>query len=444
LTALWRRWPLPRRVADMRLSLWILALFGVAVAVALGLSMQAGTVTVFVAPYRLDMSLNLVVIVLVCGFALLYAALRGLFSMFELPAQARRWRIQQRERSAQQALLNAMLLWMTGRFLRSRKAALQGLNQVDNLLERAVSTQHSALALMRSLLHLLAAESAHALRDSAARELHFQQALAPDDAQRVSQKQELRDAVYLNAARWALHDRDSHKAQQWLNQLPQGTARRTMSLRLRLKADRLSQHHLPALETARLLAKHGAFSAAAARSLVRGLAIASLDDCHDSSQLQTTWKLLQPEERLMPELALHAAQCVLKVQGDPQLALQWLLPVWHHLTDQNNVMLSSQRERMVIVLATALQQVEPDSEWLARIEQARLNNPRHLELQYLSGMICLRHGLWGKAQQMLEQVAPRLAGSELQHQAWRALAELAEHKGDTAQALACWKLSAKV
>lgn len=428
----------------MRLALWLLGLFGVAVAVALGLSMQVGTVTVFVAPYRLDMSLNLVVIALLCGFALLYAALRGLFRMFELPSQARRWRTQQRERSAQQALLNAMLLWMTGRFLRSRKAALQGLNQVDHLLTQAAASQQSALAMMRSLLHLLAAESAHALRDNAARELHFQQALSIEAGPRVSQKQELRDAVYLNAARWALHDRDNLKAQQWLNQLPQGTARRTLSLRLRLKADRLSQQHLPALETARLLAKHGAFSSAAARSLVRGLAMASLDDCHDSSQLQTTWKLLQADERVMPELALHAAQCVLKVQGDPQLALQWLLPVWQQLADPTEVLHQSQRERMVIVLASALQQVEPDSEWLARIEQARLANPRHLELQYLSGMICMRHGLWGKAQQMLEQVAPRLSGRELQRQAWRALAELAEHKGDTAQALACWKLSAKV
>lgn len=428
----------------MRLALWLLGLFGVAVAVALGLSMQVGTVTVFVAPYRLDMSLNLVVIALLCGFALLYAALRGLFRMFELPSQARRWRTQQRERSAQQALLNAMLLWMTGRFLRSRKAALQGLNQVDHLLTQAAASQQSALAMMRSLLHLLAAESAHALRDHAARELHFQQALSIEAGPRVSQKQEWRDAVYLNAARWALHDRDNLKAQQWLNQLPQGTARRTLSLRLRLKADRLSQQHLPALETARLLAKHGAFSSAAARSLVRGLAMASLDDCHDSSQLQTTWKLLQADERVMPELALHAAQCVLKVQGDPQLALQWLLPVWQQLADPTEVLHQSQRERMVIVLASALQQVEPDSEWLARIEQARLANPRHLELQYLSGMICMRHGLWGKAQQMLEQVAPRLSGRELQRQAWRALAELAEHKGDTAQALACWKLSAKV
>ena len=428
----------------MRWSLWLLALFGIAVAVALGLSMQAGTVTLFVPPYRLDMSLNLVVIGLLSSFVLLYAALRGLFSMFELPVQARRWRAQQRERSAQQSLLNAMLLWMTGRFLRSRKAALQGLSQVDSLLDSGESPHQMSLTLMRSLLHLLAAESAHALRDQAARELHFQQVLVHDEGRRVSQTLELRDAAYLNAARWALNDRDSQKAQQWLAQLPQGTVRRTMALRLRLKADRMSLQHLPALDTARLLAKHGAFSASAAASLVRGLAMACLDDCHDSSQLQTSWKLLQAEERAMPELALHAAQCLLKVQGDPQIALQWLLPVWQALINNSETQLPVQRQRMVQVLSTALHAVEPDSEWLARIEQARLTNPRSLELQYLSGMVCLRHGLWGKAQQMLEQVAPRLSGGELQRQAWRALAELAENKGDTAQALACWKLSAKV
>lgn len=428
----------------MRWSLWLLALFGIAVAVALGLSMQAGTVTLFVPPYRLDMSLNLVVIGLLSSFVLLYAALRGLFSMFELPVQARRWRAQQRERSAQQSLLNAMLLWMTGRFLRSRKAALQGLSQVDSLLESGESPHQMSLTLMRSLLHLLAAESAHALRDQAARELHFQQVLVHDEGRRVSQTLELRDAAYLNAARWALNDRDSQKAQQWLAQLPQGTVRRTMALRLRLKADRMSLQHLPALDTARLLAKHGAFSATAAASLVRGLAMACLDDCHDSSQLQTSWKLLQTEERAMPELALHAAQCLLKVQGDPQIALQWLLPVWQALINNSDTQLPVQRQRMVQVLSSALHAVEPDSEWLARIEQARLANPRSLELQYLSGMVCLRHGLWGKAQQMLEQVAPRLSGGELQRQAWRALAELAENKGDTAQALACWKLSAKV
>jgi HemY protein len=427
----------------MRWSLWLLALFGVAVAIALGLSMQAGTVTVFVAPYRIDMSLNLVLIALAAGFLFMYAALRGLLRVMELPAQARRWRTQQRERSAQQALLNAMVMWMAGRFLRSRKAALQALAQVDSLLGSLDLENQSSMRLMRSLLHLLAAESAHALRDKTSRDEHFQQALNHEDGRRVDQKVELQDAAYLNAARWALHDREAQQAHHYLSQLPMGVARRTMALRLRLKADRLSQQHLPAMDTARLLAKHGAFSAGPARSLLRGLAIACLDDCHDGSQLQSSWALLLPDERAMPEVALHASNRLLSVQGDPQIALQWLMPVWQDMVNTSGTMTEDQRQKLVKTMSTALFELEPDSDWLARIELARLNNPRSLELQYLSGMVCLRHGLWGKATQLLEQVAPRLSAGELQRHAWRALAELAENKGDNLQALACWKLSAR-
>jgi HemY protein len=206
----------------------------------------------------------------------------------------------------------------------------------------------------------------------------------------------------------------------------------------------MGQQHLPALDTARLLAKHGAFSASAARSLLRGLAMACLDECHDSSQLQSSWMLLQADERAMADIALHAAQRLLNLRGDPQLALKWLMPVWQQMLLEDDALAMGQRQKLVQVLSDALHELEPESEWLARIEQARLVNPRSLELQYLSGMVCLRHGLWGKAQQMLEQVAPRLTSALLQRQAWRALAELAENKGDAAQALACWKLSAKV
>lgn len=428
----------------MRWSLWLLALFGVAVAAALGLSLQLGTVTVFVAPYRVDLSLNLVVLGLLFGFVLCYGALRGLLGFMELPVQARRWRSQQRERAAQQGLLNAIVMWMAGRFLRSRKAALQALGQVEQLLLHGESPHQPAWRLMRSLLHLLAAESAHALRDKAARDEHFQQALDHEPGARVEQRLELRDAAYLNATRWSLHDRDSQQAQQFLSQLPLGVSRRTVALRLRLKADRLGQQHLTALDTARLLAKHGAFSASAASSLLRGLAIACLDECHDSSQLQSSWALLLPDERAMPDIALHAAQRLLALRGDPQLALKWLTPVWQQMANADDSLASTQRQKLVQVLSEALHDMEPDSDWLARVEQARLVNPRSLELQYLSGMVCVRHGLWGKAQQMLEQVAPRLTSPVLQRQAWRALAELAENKGDTAQALACWKLSAKV
>ncbi len=428
----------------MRLALWLLALFAVAVAVALGLSQQAGTVTVFLPPYRIDLSLNLTLIGLTALFVLLYLALRGMAGLWVLPEQARRWRLQQRERSAQSLMLNAQIGWMTGRYLRARKAALQALAQVESLLSSDQAEDSSArLALMRSVLHLLAAESAHVLRDEKARDTHLQHVFEPPSGLRSALRSEVQDAARLNAARWALHDRDERSAHQFLNQLPQGTARRTLALRLRLKADRMGQLHLPALDTARLLAKHGAFSPTAAASLVRGLAMASIEDCRDANQLHSTWRLLQAQERATPEVAVHAAKRLLVFKGDAALALQWLLPAWQAVSHSDTDNLDSPvRYRLIEVLAQALQTLAPDSEWLARVEQSRLANPRSVELQYLSGMVCLRHSLWGKAQQLLEQAAPRLQSSELKRSAWRALAELAEQKGDTAQALACWKLSA--
>jgi HemY protein len=154
-----------------------------------------------------------------------------------------------------------------------------------------------------------------------------------------------------------------------------------------------------------------------------------LDDCHDSGQLQASWQLLLPEERKQVDVAMHAAQRLLTLEGEPTLALKWLLPVWQELTRMPETGSALQRQRLVKVLARAMDAMAPESEWLARVEQARLANPRSMELQYLSGMVCLRHGLWGKAQQMLEQVAPRITDKELQRQAWRALAELAEQKG---------------
>ena len=48
----------------MKAALWLLALFGVAVAIALFAGNNQGTVTVFWPPYRVDLSLNLVLLLL--------------------------------------------------------------------------------------------------------------------------------------------------------------------------------------------------------------------------------------------------------------------------------------------------------------------------------------------------------------------------------------------
>ena len=107
----------------MRTTLWLAGLFAAAVALALFAGENQGTVTLFWPPHRIDMSVNLVVLLLLGAFALLYLALRTWAVLLDLPRQARRWRAQQRERAAHEELLDALVQLLAGRYVRARKAA---------------------------------------------------------------------------------------------------------------------------------------------------------------------------------------------------------------------------------------------------------------------------------------------------------------------------------
>jgi HemY protein len=415
----------------MRAALWLLALFAIAVAIALFAGNNQGTVTLFWPPYRLDLSLNLVLLVLLLAFALLHAALRALSALFDLPRQALRWRAQQKERAVHASLLDSISHLLAGRFIRARKAAETSLAQ-----EKSLSAGEQKLAnapQIRALAHLLAAESAQALQDRAAREDHLRLALAPAPSRDA---QETREGALMRAARWALQDRDPEAARTWLQGLPQGAARRTIALRIRLKAARLSGHTGEALETARLLAKHRAFSADAAHSIVRGLAVDLLNGAHDVTQLRRAWDTLEPAERLMPELAIHAAQRLTALGGDADLARTWLLPAW----EQQAQLGDSLQVKLVAALEDGLDSI--DADWLARIETAHRENPRDATLQYLAAVACVKRQLWGKAQQLMSQAAGGLRDERLRRNAWRALALLAEQRGDPAAADQAWKRAA--
>jgi HemY protein len=80
----------------MRAALWLIALFAVAVASALLAGGNDSTVTVFWSPYRVDLSLNLVLLLLMVFLTVVHFAWLALSALFELPHQARRWRLQQK------------------------------------------------------------------------------------------------------------------------------------------------------------------------------------------------------------------------------------------------------------------------------------------------------------------------------------------------------------
>lgn len=423
----------------MRAALWLLGLFAVAAAVALFAGNNQGTITVFWPPWRVDLSLNLVLLLLFVAFVFLHFALRGLSALFSLPKQARQWRLQQKERALHASLLDAAVQLLAGRFSRSRKAALAALGQ-----ERALAALDARLPQahqVRVMAHLLAAESAQSLQDRPARDAHLQQALNESAERGLTVTPETREGVQLRAARWALDDRDAPAALARLEELPHGAQRRTLALRLRLKAARQDGRTLEALETARLLAKHRAFSESAAQSIVRGLATELLSGVHDSAQLMRAWGAFEDWEREMPEVAIHAAQRMVALRGDLTTARAWLLPVWERMVQQPNSLGESLRVKLVRALEAGLDSV--DAEWLARIESAQRNNPRDANLQYLAGMACMKRQLWGKAQQLLTQAGLGLQDANLHRRAWQALAQLAEARDDADQASAAWKRAAQ-
>lgn len=424
----------------MRVSLWLLALFSAAVAAALFAGSNPGSVTVFWPPYRIDLSLNLVLVLLLLGFLVLHLALRALSALFSIPREARLWRQRQRERSMQASLLEAYAQLIAGRFVRAKKAAEAVVEQASHLAGGEDKLAHAGQ--LRAIAHLLAAEAAHLLQDRPGREIHYR--AAQEQASR-GLAPEAGEGVRLRAARWALDDHDAALALQVLDDLGQGPGRRTLALRMRLKAARMAGRTIMALEAARLLAKHHALSQTAARGVLRGLAIELVQAAHDPAQLVQAWSRLEAAERTMPDVASAAAMRLLTLGGDPVVSRQWLLPIWEQMLNQPGGL--GQQHRVDLVRALELGFANDphvlEGEWLTRIESAQISQPGDAVLQYLAGVTCMRLQLWGKARQLLQQSLVRMQDAGLRREAWRQLAEMASQRGDAEAATEAWRSAAQ-
>jgi HemY protein len=426
----------------MRAALWLISLFALAAAAAWLAGNNQGTVTLFLSPYRIDLSLNLVLVVLGLVVLVVVLAQQALSALLSLPQQATRWRLQQKERAAHAAMLESISHFMAGRFLRARKAAQTALEKEALLTDAGLALDHAVS--LRTLAHIMVAESAHALQDRDLRQSHWQLALDAAQLGASAERQALTEGAQLRAARWLLDDRDAAASLALLQALPPATARRTVAMRLQLKAARLAGQPAQALDTALLLAKHRAFSPSTANSLVRSLILAWLSHTHDADGVQRLWLALSPVQREMPDLAAEAALRLLSFGGEAALARQWLQPVWGPLQSPSSNGMPDQLARMVQALEAASADVRTSDarQWLARVEAAQQAHPQDARWQYLAGMLCLRHQLWGKAQGLLAQAVKGLHSPVLKRQAWSALAELAEQRQDAQAAAAAWKQAA--
>lgn len=414
----------------MKSIIWVILLFTIAVVAATALGSNDGLVSIYWQGWRADLSLNLFLLLFLGGSALVVALVLGTRGLFSLPQRARRWREQRRERAAQQALREALAEYFSARYGRARKAA-----------ERALDLQPESPELQgdldfRLLAQLLVAGSLHRLQDRTRRDAVLAEAHAA--ARKGSAVQPAADAVRMLGAEWALEDRDPARAQELLAALPPGAARRTQALRLKLQAARLSRQPLEALHTARLLAKHQAFSPLVAQSLLRSLAGETLETAHDLQQLQRLWAEFDPAERRDPQVAARAAARAVQLQACED-ARNWLLPFWDRLGEL------SPEDRETIALALVAASPGMPQDWLPRLESAAQTYGQEPAILAAVGHAYAQRQLWGKARVLLEQAAAAASlPGRARRGAWRELAAMAREEGDEARAARYERAAAQI
>ena len=412
----------------MRTVLWLLSLFAIAIIAAATLGTNDGLASLYWRGWRIDLSLNLFLLLLAASCVALVAAIRGAMLVLELPQRALAWRMAQRERGAQQALRESLAFYFGGRFARAQKSAQRALAIQRDTPQFERDKQFAVLA------HVLAAGSAHRLQDRAARDaaLHAAFELTPNQTGAGPAEEGAR----MLAAEWALDDRDAERALQWLGELPVGVGRRVHALRLKLQASRLARQPQEALKTARLLAKHQAFARPAAQGLLRTLAIESLDSARDADQLRRTWQQFEGADRrdafVAARAAMHAAEF-----GAADDARDWLRPFWERLGELPG------DERSAIAQALSNSVAGIGADWLARLEAAAATFPRDGAIALAVGSALAERQLWGKARQMLELAAQDTAlRVRWRRAAWLRLAQIARDEGQAQRAAQAYESAA--
>jgi HemY protein len=414
----------------MRGIIWLVLLFVVAVVAATTLGRNDGLVSIYFGNWRTDLSLNLFVLLVLAACAVLMAAARSINSLISLPTRAREWRQLRRERAAHAALRESLAEYFAARYSRAHRAAQRA------LVIRSETEVLRGDGEFRVLAILLAAASLHRMQDRTRRDDLMKQ-LRRKSREGWSTRP-VDEGARLLAAEWAIDDRDAPRAIELLGEVPAGVARRTQALRLRLLAQRLTLQPLAALQTARLLAKHQAFTPTAAASLLRTLAGEALDEAGDADALRRIWQQLDVADRRDATLAARAATRAAAF-GAHEDARAWLRPFWDGISELE----ADERERIALALLEATPGLPSD--WLHRLESAAQALPTDPAIAAAVGTAMVERQLWGKARRPLEQAATSAAlGAQARRRAWRSLAQLAEQEGDTLRAQQCERAAAAI
>jgi len=374
-----------------------------AAVIALILQVNSGNVAFLVHPYRVDVALNLFIVVLVVLLAAVYWIARAIQKVADFPEQVRLYRARREEVGGQQALIEAVKSLLEGRFARAERAA------------RAAQSSDSTAGVAA----LIGARAAHRMQEYERRDEWLHRAEG-DTAMQTAR-------LVTSAEMWT-EQRENDSALDAIDRLQGAGARHIHATRIALNANLQSGRWDDALKAVRLLEKRNALHPVLARKLKHAIyRELMLAQRHDPAALEALWRKLPDADRHVPEIALEGAR-MLNLAGRGQLAAEVIEAALGKLPASWDEM----AERLLDEYARAhsfpaRSQPERAEAWLA---QAPPRGPIRAALLRTAGMICLREQLWGKSKGYLQDSL-----AEERHPATvLALARLAEAVGDEAEA----------
>src|SRR5689334_4181533 len=107
----------------MRAMAWFVLVLSAAVGLALVMRFNHGNIALLWPPYRIDLSVNLAVLLLLVAFALLHLLLLGLGKAMDLPTRVREYRARRQRDAAITSLRDSLLAFFEGRFGRAERLA---------------------------------------------------------------------------------------------------------------------------------------------------------------------------------------------------------------------------------------------------------------------------------------------------------------------------------
>lgn len=384
----------------MRALFGLIILLLAATALALFTQTNQGNVVFFYSPYRIDLSLNLFLLLLAAIFSIAYFSLRSITALIDLPKRALHYRRIQRMQQASSALCEAWVNLNAGRFSRAEKMVREAQNWPA----------------YRQTAALIGARAAQGLHEMARRDAWLEQIQAPA----------LQQARLVAQAEMLLESREPHPALASLAQLQAQGARQIHVQRIALRAQQALKNNTEVLRLVRILEKRKILHPTVITHIKQQACEHLLKERrHNATDLLAFWRSLSLHERCLPNNAALMARL--------------LIPLGHHVTAKNLLEQALNESWESNLLLTYAECVATDTSALpliSKVEQWNVSHPREAMLHYALGRLCWHQRLWGKAQASLEEcLIYAQDDATMQYRAHLALAQL--HEALEHHALAC-------